>query len=100
VDTYSVGDGCHLSKWNNSGQLTIWRRVLLGVARGRRAIGVCLFRLVSGGSRLLSEVQGKMKYRTIRRGIVPETQKAETRILHGFVCTRCSEEDLHEIPFS
>ena len=44
--------------------------------------------------------KGKMRYRTIRRGTGPESLKAETRILHGFVCTRCSEEDLHEIPFS
>jgi hypothetical protein len=44
--------------------------------------------------------KGKMRYRTIRRGIGPELKKAETRLLHGFVCTRCSEEDLHEIPFS
>jgi hypothetical protein len=59
VDTCPVGDGCHLSKWNNIGQLTIWRRVLLGVARGSHAIGVCLFHLVSGSSRPLSEVQGE-----------------------------------------
>jgi hypothetical protein len=59
VDTYPVGDGCHRSKWNNIDQLTIWRRVLLGVALGSRAIGVCLFHPVSGGSRPLSEVQGK-----------------------------------------
>jgi hypothetical protein len=44
--------------------------------------------------------KGKMRYRTFRRWIGPESQKAEIRILHGFVCTRCSEEDLHEIPFS
>jgi len=44
--------------------------------------------------------KGKMRFRTIRRGIGPESQKAETRLLHGFVCARCSEEDLHEIPFS
>jgi hypothetical protein len=59
VDTCPVGDGCHLSKWNNIGQLTIWRLVLLGVARVSRAIGVCLFHLVSGSSRPLSEVQGE-----------------------------------------
>lgn len=59
MDTYPVGDGCHLSKWNNIDQLTIWRCVLLGVALGSRAIGVCLFHPVSGGSRPLSEVQGK-----------------------------------------
>jgi hypothetical protein len=44
--------------------------------------------------------KGKMRFRTIRRGIGPGSQKAETRLLHGFVCARCSEEDLHEIPFS
>ncbi len=59
MDTCPVGDGCHRSKWNDIGQLTIWRRVLLGVARGGRAIGMRLFHLVSGGSRPLSELQGK-----------------------------------------
>ena len=44
--------------------------------------------------------RGKMRYRTIRRALGPGPQKAGTRILHGFVCTRCSEEDLREIPFS
>ena len=44
--------------------------------------------------------KGRMRFRTFRRGTGPEPRKAETRVLHGFVCTRCSEEDLHEIPFS